>query len=286
MIEQYSFSGSPRATVSVADVVRRLVDVVVCLVLLAVLLVPMLLIALAVRVEDRGPALFRQERVGLRRNRFTLLKFRTMIPGGDDRAHRDLIARELRGEDTVVNGSSKLDDDRRVTRVGAFLRRTSLDELPQLINVLRGDMTLVGPRPCLDWEADLFPAEFASRFDVSPGSPACGRSAAAARWAPWRCCELDVVYVRQPFPVVGPRHPAAHAALAAAQWCSMTGPATGTAMTTAFIATTGGHLTQLTEPRRAHPAGPGRGLGDPRERAEHVAARRAGRRVHPVRRRA
>src|SRR5690606_33531657 len=107
---------------------------------------------------------FRQERVGLRRRSFEMLKFRTMKPGGDDRALRDLIARELRGEDTVVDGSSKLNGDTRITRVGRFLRRTSLDELPQLINVLRGDMTLVGPRPCLDWEADMFPPEYQARF--------------------------------------------------------------------------------------------------------------------------
>ena len=68
-----------------------------------------------------------------------------------------------------MDGSSKLNGDRRVTRIGAFLRRTSLDELPQLINVLRGEMALVGPRPCLDWEAELFPAEYAPRFNVRPG---------------------------------------------------------------------------------------------------------------------
>jgi lipopolysaccharide/colanic/teichoic acid biosynthesis glycosyltransferase len=121
-----------------ADAVRRLADVLVSGALLVVFLIPMALIAIAVHLEDSGPALFRQERVGLRGSRFTLLKFRTMFQGGDDRAHRDLIARELRGEDTVENGSSKLSNDRRVTRVGAFLRKTSLDELPQLFNVLRG----------------------------------------------------------------------------------------------------------------------------------------------------
>src|SRR3954449_10552219 len=153
----------------VAEAVRRFADVLVCVVLLIVLAVPLLLIALAVRSEDRGPALFRQERIGLGARRFTLLKFRTMLQGVDDRALRDLIARELRGEDTVENGSSKLNNDRRITRIGAFLRRTSLDELPQLFNVLRGEMTLVGPRPCLDWEAEMFPEEFAPRFTVRPG---------------------------------------------------------------------------------------------------------------------
>ena len=193
MVPQSCLTRSPNVVGNAAEGVRRLTDVLVCVVLLAVLVVPLLLIALAVRLEDRGPALFRQERVGLRGNRFTLLKFRTMHRGADDRPLRDLIARELRGEDTVENGSSKLNNDRRITRIGSFLRRTSLDELPQLVNVLRGDMTLVGPRPCLSWEADMFPEEFAPRFSVRPASPDYGRSAAAARWArsrcfDWTCC--------------------------------------------------------------------------------------------------
>jgi lipopolysaccharide/colanic/teichoic acid biosynthesis glycosyltransferase len=175
---------------------RRLIDVVVSAFLLAVLMVPMVLIALAVRSEDRGPALFRQERVGLRRNRFTLLKFRTMSPGGDDRALRDLIARELRGEDTVVEGSSKLNGDRRITRTGAFLRKTSLDELPQLLNVLRGDMTLVGPRPCLDWEAEMFPPEFAPRFAVRPGLTGLWQVSGRSTLGTLDMLKLDVVYVR------------------------------------------------------------------------------------------
>ena len=178
-----------------AEGTRRFLDVLVSAVLLSLLVVPMVLIALAVRVEDRGPALFRQERVGLRRGRFTLLKFRTMSPGGDDRALRDLIARELRGEDTVVNGSSKLNGDRRVTRTGAFLRRTSLDELPQLINVLRGDMTLVGPRPCLDWEAEMFPAEFAPRFAVRPGLTGLWQVSGRSALGTLDMLKLDVVYV-------------------------------------------------------------------------------------------
>ena len=180
---------------SAAEGTRRFLDVLVSALLLTLLVVPMVMIALAVRVEDRGPALFRQERIGLRRGRFTLLKFRTMSPGGDDRALRDLIARELRGEDTVVNGSSKLNGDRRVTRTGAFLRRTSLDELPQLINVLRGDMTLVGPRPCLDWEAEMFPAEFAPRFAVRPGLTGLWQVSGRSALGTLDMLKLDVVYV-------------------------------------------------------------------------------------------
>ena len=179
-----------------ADAVRRLADVLVSGALLVVFLIPMALIAIAVHLEDSGPALFRQERVGLRGSRFTLLKFRTMFQGCDDRAHRDLIARELRGEDTVENGSSKLSNDRRVTRVGAFLRKTSLDELPQLFNVLRGEMTLVGPRPCLDWEAEMFPAEFEPRFSVPPGLTGLWQVSGRSTMGTLEMLTLDVRYVR------------------------------------------------------------------------------------------
>jgi lipopolysaccharide/colanic/teichoic acid biosynthesis glycosyltransferase len=170
-------------------------DVVVCSVLLAVLVLPMLLIALAVRLEDRGPALFRQERVGLGRNRFTLFKYRTMFRGGDDRQLRELIARELRGEDTVENGSSKLNNDSRITRTGRFLRRTSLDELPQLLNVLAGSMSLVGPRPPLPSEVAQYGDDVRRRLFVKPGMTGLwqvsGRSDLS--WA--ESVRLDLYYV-------------------------------------------------------------------------------------------
>ena len=196
VLQQHRSAAAPVVERNFADRVRRAADVAVCSILLVIFVVPMVLIALAVRLEDRGPAMFRQQRVGLRGSRFTLLKFRTMFQGGDDRAHRDLIARELRGEDTVENGSSKLSNDRRVTRTGAFLRRTSLDELPQLINVLRGEMTLVGPRPCLDWEAEMFPAEFEPRFSVSPGLTGLWQVSGRSTMGTLEMLALDVRYVR------------------------------------------------------------------------------------------
>jgi lipopolysaccharide/colanic/teichoic acid biosynthesis glycosyltransferase len=95
-----------------------------------------------------------------------------------------------------VNGSSKINGDRRITRTGAFLRRTSLDELPQLINVLRGDMTLVGPRPCLDWEAEMFPPEFAPRFNVRPGLTGLWQVSGRSTLGTLDMLKLDVAYVR------------------------------------------------------------------------------------------
>jgi lipopolysaccharide/colanic/teichoic acid biosynthesis glycosyltransferase len=196
MLERRRVSGFTQMTRNAADVFRRTLDVVLCVTALTLLGLPMLLIALAVRVEDCGPALFRQQRVGLRGRSFTFLKFRTMTQGGDDSALRDLIARELRGEDTAENGSTKLSNDRRVTRIGAFLRRTSLDELPQLLNVLRGDMTLVGPRPCLEWEAEMFPSRFASRFSVPPGLTGLWQVSGRSELGTLEMLELDVRYVR------------------------------------------------------------------------------------------
>jgi lipopolysaccharide/colanic/teichoic acid biosynthesis glycosyltransferase len=178
-----------------ADRLRGTADVVVSSLLLVLFLVPMLLIAVAVHLEDKGPAFFRQERVGLGGGRFTLFKFRTMFRGGDDRELRELIARELRGEDTVENGSSKLNNDSRVTRTGAFLRKTSLDELPQLLNVLRGDMTLVGPRPCLSWEAEMFPEEFEPRFSVPPGLTGLWQVSGRSTLGTLDMLRLDVRYV-------------------------------------------------------------------------------------------
>jgi lipopolysaccharide/colanic/teichoic acid biosynthesis glycosyltransferase len=178
-----------------ADRLRRTADVVVSSLLLILFLIPMLLIAVAIHLEDKGPAFFRQERVGLGGGRFTLFKFRTMFRGGDDRELRELIARELRGEDTVENGSSKLNNDSRVTRTGALLRKTSLDELPQLLNVLRGDMTLVGPRPCLSWEAEMFPEEFEPRFSVPPGLTGLWQVSGRSTLGTLDMLRLDVRYV-------------------------------------------------------------------------------------------
>jgi lipopolysaccharide/colanic/teichoic acid biosynthesis glycosyltransferase len=195
-VGQHSSGGTSVVERAAADAVRRTVDLVVCIFLLVLLGLPILLIVLAVRLEDREPALFRQERVGLHGGRFTLFKFRTMRTGGDDRRLRELIARELRGEDTLENGSTKLNNDNRITRTGAFLRRTSLDEIPQLFNVLRGEMTLVGPRPCLTWEAEMFPAEFAARFAVRPGLTGLWQISGRSALNTLEMLRLDVAYVR------------------------------------------------------------------------------------------
>ena len=112
----------------------------------------MLMIALAIRIESTGPSVFRQTRVGLHGRRFEILKFRTMCHGA-----------ESMGRETLGKG------DPRITAVGAWLRRFKLDELPQLVNVIRGDMSLVGPRPEIPHYADRYPAEDQVVFSIRPG---------------------------------------------------------------------------------------------------------------------
>ena len=179
------------------ELLGRVRDVVLAVVALAILAVPMLVTAAAIRVTSPGPALFRQERVGRRHKVFTFYKFRSMQLDGDDSAHRDLIARELRGEITTVAGSCKLSGDPRVTPIGRWLRATSLDELPQLLNVLRGHMSLVGHRPCLPWEADMFPPEYEARFSVRPGMTGLWQIRGRSRVGTLDMLRLDVTYVEQ-----------------------------------------------------------------------------------------
>jgi lipopolysaccharide/colanic/teichoic acid biosynthesis glycosyltransferase len=189
------FSGTLLA-MSWESIARRGIDLVVAAIGLLVLLVPMIVIGLLIRATSTGPALFRQERVGFGGRTFTMFKFRTMRTGTGDEMLRELIAAELRGEDTSSNGSFKLDHDPRVTNVGNFLRKTSLDELPQLINVMVGNMALVGPRPCLVWEARMFPAEFRPRFSVRPGLTGLWQVSGRSTMGTLEMLHLDLTYVR------------------------------------------------------------------------------------------
>jgi exopolysaccharide biosynthesis polyprenyl glycosylphosphotransferase len=129
-----------------------------------VLAAPLLAVtALAVKLETPGPVLFRQERVGLHRQRFKLLKFRTMVVGADR------MLADLAVHNEADGPLFKIRNDPRVTRVGRFLRRYSLDELPQLWNVLLGEMSLVGPRPPLPREVDAYEDWQLDRLEVRPG---------------------------------------------------------------------------------------------------------------------
>jgi len=177
--------------------VTRALDVAVSLVALVALLPLLVGVAAAVRCSSRGPVIFRQRRVGLRGREFTMLKFRTMRTGADDAAHRAYVRAMLTpGAHTEVaaTGLHKLDDDR-VTWLGAVLRRTSIDELPQLVNVLVGSMALVGPRPVLPWEVELLKPEDLVRFEVKPGMTGLWQVSGRSRLPMDVAFQLDREYV-------------------------------------------------------------------------------------------
>jgi undecaprenyl phosphate N,N'-diacetylbacillosamine 1-phosphate transferase len=132
---------------------KRFFDWVVSLVLLLILLLPMLIIALAVKIDSRGPAFFIQTRAGYKGKPFKIYKFRTMINGAEKVGSRVFTSA----------------DDPRVTKVGRFLRNTSIDEIPQLFNIIKGDMSLVGPRPTLLYQVDNYSAYQRRRLDMLPG---------------------------------------------------------------------------------------------------------------------
>ena len=175
---------------------KRTLDVVVASLLLIVLSPLMLAAFLAVRATSPGGALFRQVRVGAFERPFVLLKFRTMVHDCSHESHQAFVRRMMAGDDPRSHdGLYKLDQDPRVTPVGRFLRRTSIDELPQLINVIRGDMSMVGPRPVLPWEVELFPISAFSRFLVLPGLTGLWQISGRNRLTMLEGLHLDVEYV-------------------------------------------------------------------------------------------
>ena len=179
---------------------KRLLDLIlatVCLLLASPLLV---VVAVAIRLTTPGPALFRQIRLGRDRRPFELCKFRTMYVDCPDDVHREYVTKLLTDDqppDGGRDGVFKLEDDARITPVGRLLRRASIDELPQLINVIRGDMSLVGPRPALPWEAQLFDAVFFGRFVVPPGLTGLWQVSGRNSLTMKQGLELDLEYVRR-----------------------------------------------------------------------------------------
>ena len=159
--------GLPQLSLSrSSQLMKRLLDVAVSSIALAILAPFFLVIAAAVKLDSRGPAFFRQTRMGSGGKPFTILKFRTMACDAEERKHEIAHLNQHCGGDERM---FKAPADPRVTRVGAFLRRTSIDELPQLVNVLRGEMSLVGPRPLI-LEEDSHVLEWArERLRIKPG---------------------------------------------------------------------------------------------------------------------
>jgi lipopolysaccharide/colanic/teichoic acid biosynthesis glycosyltransferase len=179
-------------------VVKRVVDLMLGCLFLVLSSPLLLLVALVVRLTSSGPALFRQIRVGERGRTFQMYKFRTMHVGCSDRAHREYVVGLLTDPHAAAAaGLYKLAADERVTRLGAVLRKTSLDELPQLINVVRGEMSLVGPRPMLQWEIDLLGPVHRQRLKVPAGITGLWQVSGRNRLTMTQQLDLDVEYVRR-----------------------------------------------------------------------------------------
>jgi len=151
---------------------KRLIDVALAAVALIALSPLLLLIAVAVRLDSPGPVIFRQLRLGRNQRPFVMLKFRTMWRDADDRLHREAVHKTANGIRTELPNGKKVYkslDDPRITRLGKVLRATGLDELPQIVNVLRGEMSLVGPRPAVPYELPYYKPWHHNRFAVRPG---------------------------------------------------------------------------------------------------------------------
>jgi len=176
--------------------IKRAGDVIASAALLLILSPLMLVVAIAVRMTSHGPALFSQQRVGKDGRRFRMFKFRTMIVG----AH--LLHEHVRHLNQCDGPALKICEDPRLHRLGAFLRRSSIDELPQLWNVLRGDMSLVGPRPALPDEVDRYERPYRERLRVTPGLTGLWQVSGRANVPFRRWMAMDVWYARNWSPLV------------------------------------------------------------------------------------
>lgn len=169
---------------------KRLIDIMVSSVMLLGLLPLLPLVALAIRLSSRGPILYRSTRLGKNGRPFTFLKFRSMVVDAHE-SRRTLL--HLNEADGPV---FKLANDPRVTPVGSFLRRTSIDELPQLVNVLRGEMSLVGPRPPIPEEVDKYEPWQRRRLEVTPGITCLWQISGRSRLGFNEWMRLDLQYIQ------------------------------------------------------------------------------------------
>src|SRR5580693_1930248 len=187
---------------SLSRIVYRALDVIGATIGLILCAPVLLLICVAIRLESPGPAIFRQRRLGRGKRPFTVHKLRTMRLEADPSIHKEYIQELILGSERSHTSDSgrnlyKLAADDRVTRTGRFLRKTSLDELPKLYDVLKGHMSLVGPRPVIPYEADLYPAHYDLRFSVRPGLTGLWQVNGRNERTYKEMVELDVAWARR-----------------------------------------------------------------------------------------
>jgi lipopolysaccharide/colanic/teichoic acid biosynthesis glycosyltransferase len=179
---------------------KRVFDLVLTLLILLPLCLVIAVIAVIIRLDSKGPIFFRQKRMGLNGVEFEMYKFRSMYDKCDEALHRQAIARYVTNQRLNTGAETtqyKQVDDPRVTRVGQFLRKKSLDELPQFFNVLQGDMSLVGPRPPLDYEVALYSEHDLLRLCGKPGLTGIWQVYGRSRVPFAEMVEMDITYLQQ-----------------------------------------------------------------------------------------
>ncbi|HKZ77298.1 MAG TPA: sugar transferase [Pyrinomonadaceae bacterium] len=185
---------------SSARILKRTSDLVIALLALSLLLPFWLLIALLIKLDSRGSIFYVQERVGMDGRIFLVYKFRTMHAGVDDDVHREYQRKFIAGHDEANVGDPerpayKLRNDPRITRVGRLLRRWSLDEVPQLLNVVRGEMSVVGPRPPIPYEVEAYELWHRKRLDMKPGVTGLWQVSGRNRLPFEEMVKLDIFYI-------------------------------------------------------------------------------------------
>ncbi len=179
---------------------KRILDIFFTLLFLLPLCLVLGVVAVLIRLDSEGPIFFRQKRVGQNGAEFEILKFRSMYVDSDDSPHRDAVKLYMNGGalDEVADTKNpyKLVDDPRVTRVGRFIRKTSIDELPQFINVLRDEMTLVGPRPPVPYEVEVYSTRDHLRLSGKPGLTGTWQVYGRSRVTFNEMVEMDIAYLQ------------------------------------------------------------------------------------------
>lgn len=181
---------------------KRLLDFVFTLLISPFVLLVCVIVAVCIKLDSRGPIFFRQKRIGQNGVEFEMLKFRSMYVDSDqqEQVHREKILQYMKGQKLNENGAADLSykdvNDPRITRVGRFIRKTSLDELPQFWNVVQGKMTLVGPRPPLPYEVELYSERDWLRLTGKPGLTGTWQVYGRSRVTFQNMVDMDIEYLQ------------------------------------------------------------------------------------------
>ncbi|MFR3174550.1 MAG: sugar transferase [Clostridium sp.] len=173
------------------EVIKRIIDIVASFIGLILLSPLILIVSMLIKLESKGEVIFKQKRVGLNGKEFYMYKFRSMVINAEE------LKEQLESQNEMSGPMFKIKDDPRITKVGKFIRKTSIDELPQLINVIKGDMSLVGPRPSLPKEVKKFEQWMMERLEVKPGLTCIWQISGRNNidFEDWM--KLDIKYVRE-----------------------------------------------------------------------------------------